>query len=313
MNSPAHLSAFWSDFIIVITVLMMVGCLALLFANSRGVVGESSDHVWDDDLRENNNPLPRWWFNLFVLTILFAAGYLALYPGLGNLPGRLGWSSTQQMHATLDSITAKRRAAFAALAGKDVASLSTDPAALSLGRAVFIGNCAGCHGADARGALGFPDLSDQDWLFGGAPEQIVASITHGREAQMPAFNGILSADALQALLDFVPYWSDAKLSPAKRSTGLQQFQQTCAACHGADGHGNQSLGAPNLSDDIWLFGGSRERVRETILFGRHAQMPAHETILAPDEIRVVAAYVYSLSHTATTAAAGAQPPVPSAP
>jgi len=301
------MSAFWSIYIIVITVAMMIGCLLLLFANARGVPGESSDHLWDEDLRENNNPLPRWWFNLFVLTVLFAAGYLLFYPGLGNLSGRLGWTSTKQMQAGLDELTARRRAVYATLAGKDIPALARDPAAQSLGRAVFLGNCAGCHGADARGALGFPDLSDNDWLFGGTPEAIVASITHGREAQMPAFNGILSAQAMQALIDFVPYWSDAKLSANKRAAGMQQFASTCAACHGADGHGNQTLGAPNLSDDIWLFGGTPERVRETILFGRRAQMPAHESILSADEIRVVAAYVYGLSNAAAAPAAADTP------
>ena len=294
------MSTLWSAFVIVITVAMIVACLWLLLANSRGVTGEVKDHVWDEDIREYNNPLPRWWFNLFILTIVFGIGYLLLYPGLGNLPGQLGWTKANQLQGDLDRLTAKRRAAFASLAGLDIPGLAQNPVAHSLGRAIFLNNCAGCHGADAQGAIGFPNLTDDDWLFGGSPEKIVESITHGRQSQMPAFNGALSVDAVNALLDFVPYWSDPKLSAEKREIGMKQFAITCAACHGADGKGNQMIGAPNLTDEIWLFGGGRERVRETILFGRHSVMPAHENILSPDEIRVVAGYVYSLSHRSDT-------------
>ena len=292
------MSAFWSDYIIVITFAMMAGCLWLLFANARGEPGESTDHVWDDDLREYNNPLPRWWFNVFVITIVFAGGYLIFYPGLGNLGGRLDWTSTRQMQANLDRITAHRRAAFAGLAGKDIPALARDPAAQSLGHAVFLNNCAGCHGADARGAVGFPNLADNDWLFGGTPEAIVETITHGRHGVMPPIGLGLQPEAQKTLLDFVPYWSDARLDAGKRDAGMKQFALTCAPCHGAEGKGNQALGAPNLSDDIWLFRGGREGVGETIMKGRQSTMPAHETILTPDEIRVVASYVYGLSHAA---------------
>jgi cytochrome c oxidase cbb3-type subunit 3 len=302
------MSPLWSVFVIVVTVAMLGGCLWLLLANSRGVTGEVKDHVWDDDLREYNNPLPRWWFNLFILTLVFAAIYLALYPGLGNLGGRLGWTQARQLQTSLDTLTARHKAAFANLAGKDIPTLARDPAAHSLGRAIFLNNCAGCHGTDAQGAIGFPNLTDNDWLFGGDPESIVESITHGRQGQMPAFNGALSADALNSLLDFVPYWSDPSLSAEKRERGMKQFSITCAACHGSEGKGNTAIGAPNLTDDIWLFGGGREHVRETILFGRRAAMPAHEGILSPDEIRVVAAYVYGLSHNAAAAPAASPSP-----
>jgi cytochrome c oxidase cbb3-type subunit 3 len=185
---------------------------------------------------------------------------------------------------------------FALLKNKDVAALSTDPTALSLGREVFVNNCAGCHGADARGAIGFPNLTDNDWLFGGSPEQIVQTITNGRTGVMPPFKAALNEQQLKALLDFVPYWSDPQLDPARREAGMKQFMQTCAACHGADGKGNPMIGSANLTDDIWLFGGGRERVRETIENGRTGTMPAWNNVLTPDEIRVVAAYVYSLSH-----------------
>lgn len=289
------MSTFWSLFVIVITAAMIIACLWLLLANARGVPGEVKDHVWDGDIREYNNPLPRWWFNTFILTVVAAIVYLVFYPGLGNMAGRLGWTSTGEMQADLDRLAARRNAIFASLAGKDIPALAKDPAATALGHAVFLNNCAGCHGADARGAIGFPNLTDGDWLYGGTPEAIVASITNGRQGQMPAFGAVLSKEALGALLDFVPYWSDPGLDAGKRARGMTQFAATCAACHGPDGKGNQAIGAPNLTDDIWLHGGGRSRIKETIVWGRKGAMPAHETLLSPDEIRVVAAYVYGLS------------------
>ncbi len=289
------MSAFWSMFVIVVSVAMMLACLWLLFANAKGVPGETGEHVWDEDLREYNNPLPRWWLNLFVLTVLFAAGYLAFYPGLGNLSGRLGWTSRGQMEADLAHLTEHRRLAYAQLKTLPVNALAKHPSALSLGRAVFMANCAGCHGADARGAIGFPDLTDRDWKFGGTPDAIITSITQGRVGMMPPLNGTLSAEALHDLVEFVPFWSDDTLPAKTRAAGLAQFASRCAGCHGADGRGLTVLGSPNLTDDIWLYGGGRERVRQAILFGRHGEMPAHETLLDADEIRVVAGYVYSLS------------------
>ncbi|MDE2149986.1 MAG: cytochrome-c oxidase, cbb3-type subunit III [Gammaproteobacteria bacterium] len=290
------MNPFWSAFVIFISVAMMIGCLWLLFANARGKPGESTGHVWDDTLREYNNPLPRWWLNLFVLTVLFGAGYLLLYPGLGNFGGWLGWSSHQQMQRHLEQLTRQSHLAYAALAGKDIPALARDPSALSLGRAVFLNNCAGCHGADARGAIGFPNLTDGDWLYGGTPDKLVETITRGRHGVMPSFKVVLKPEQLQALVDFVPYWSDPELPVLRRAAGVKQFTVTCAPCHGADGKGNPLIGAPNLTDDIWLFGGGRERVRETILGGRQSTMPAWDGTLSRDEIRVVAAYVYSLSH-----------------
>ena len=290
------MSAFWHLFVVVLTVLSIIGCLWLLFSQSRGKTGPETTHTWDDDLTEYNNPLPRWWLNLFIITIVFSLGYLALYPGLGNIVGKLGWSSKQEMQARLDQLTAQRQVQYAKLGGKSVAQLAHDSNALALGRSVFIANCAGCHGTDARGAIGFPDLTDADWIYGSQPEVVLASIEQGRNGQMPAFNGALSPDKLDALLDFVPYWADPELDPHKREAGMQAFAGTCAACHGADGKGNVAMGAPNLSDEIWLWGGRREQIRESILFGRKNLMPAHAGLISPDEARVVAGYVLSLSN-----------------
>jgi cytochrome c oxidase cbb3-type subunit 3 len=291
------MSAFWHWFVIVITVGSLAAYLWLLFANARRKPDEGDDtgHVWDDDLRELNQPLPRWWLNLFVLTIVFAVGYLALYPGLGNYAGRLGWTQQGQVQARLDAVHAQRAQLYAQFEGRDFTALATDAAAKSLGRELFLNNCAGCHGADARGAVGFPDLADADWLYGGSPEAIVASITGGRRGVMPAFNGALQPDAVLALAQFLPRWSDPELDPGTRADALKQFASTCAACHGADGRGNHALGAPNLTDAVWLFGGTPARVRESILFGRSGGMPAHAERLSAEDIRLVGAYVYGLS------------------
>ncbi len=292
-----NLSPFWHWWVVVITVGTMAGCLWLLFANSRGTPGDSTDHVWDDDLREYNNPLPLWWRNLFLITIIFSAGYLLVYPGLGNFAGQFGWTQRSELRDNFAKLEAERDAMYARLKDKDLMALSKEPSALALGHAVFMNNCAGCHGADAKGAIGFPNLTDDDWLYGGEPDTIVQTITNGRRGVMPPFKSALNDDQLNALLDFVPYWSDPKLDAAKRERGTQQFAQTCAPCHGGDGKGMQVLGSANLTDDIWLYGGSRERVRETILNGRSGAMPAWQNTLSPDEIRVVAAYVYNLSHS----------------
>lgn len=289
------MSPFWHGFVIVLTVLSIAGCLWLLFTQSRGKTGPQTTHVWDDDLTEYNHPLPRWWLNLFVLTAVFGVGYLAFYPGLGNLAGTLGWTSTGEMKAKLERITAQRTGQLHALSGKSLAALAGDEAALRLGRAVFVGNCAGCHGTDARGAIGFPDLADADWLYGSAPEVVLASVLDGRSGQMPAFNGALPPEKLDALLDLLPHWSDPELDAAKRAAGLEAYAGTCAACHGAQGKGAVAMGAPDLTDAVWLWGGRREQIRESILFGRRNHMPAHANLISPDEARVVTAYVLSLS------------------
>jgi cytochrome c oxidase cbb3-type subunit III len=292
------MTAFWHWFVVVLTAISIIGCLWLLFANARGTPGESTGHVWDEDLREYNNPLPRWWLNLFIITIVFSVGYLIVYPGLGNFAGTFGWTQNQQLGERMEQVQAKRRAVYATLGDRSLDLLARDPAVRALGREVFLNNCAGCHGADARGALGFPNLADDDWLYGGQPDVIVASIESGRQGQMPFFNGALDAQAADDLVELLRRWSDPKFDTARRERAMKQFNITCVACHGADGRGNPMLGAPNLTDAVWLYGGSREQIRHSILFGRKGNMPAHRELLSADDIRLVAAYVYGLSAAA---------------
>lgn len=289
------MSMFWHVFVITLTIASILGCLWLLFSNARGAPGDgTTGHVWDDDLREYNNPLPRWWLNLFVITVVFAIGYLVVYPGLGNFAGTFGWTQHAEMQARLDAVKQQRQSIYASLGERDVAALAGDPAVRALGREVYLSHCAGCHGADARGAIGFPDLADADWLYGGTPAAIVASITQGRQGVMPNFNAMLDAQTADDLVDTLLNWNDPRFDAKRRERAMQKFSTVCAACHGGDAKGNPAIGAPDLTDAVWLHGGTRESIRQSILFGRSGKMPAHRDLLGTDDIRVVAAWVYGL-------------------
>jgi cytochrome c oxidase cbb3-type subunit 3 len=298
------MTPFWSIVVIVLVVANIIGCLWLLIWTAKRTPGESADtgHVWDDDLREYNNPLPRWWLNLFVITIIFGAIYLALYPGLGNLPGRLGWSSAAQHDQRAAVTQAQRQALYQPYDQREIADLRHDAAAVELGGKLFQSNCAGCHGVDARGAKGFPNLADGDWLYGGDAERIYASITQGRGGQMPTFFGTLDEEQLKSLVAYVRDWHTKRTDGTEYQVGARKFAGTCAACHGADGNGNPLLGAPRLNDDIWLYGGNDAAIRETILYGRKGQMPSFEATLSDTQRRLLTSYVLSLSAPAVASA-----------
>jgi cytochrome c oxidase cbb3-type subunit III len=257
--------------------------------------GETTGHVWDEDLRELNNPLPRWWLWLFILTVVFGIAYLLIYPGLGNYTGTAGWTSQKQYQeqtAAAEAILARTLAPFDR---QDVKALAHNPDALRIGRNLFMNNCSTCHGSDARGAPGFPNLTDKDWLFGGTPEAIVQTISFGRTSVMPAWRDVLGGDA--AVEDVVAYVLSlsGRHSPAGNvENGRAKFTTLCAACHGADGRGTQAIGAPNLTDQVWLNGGALPTVRETIAKGRQAQMPPQLERLGETRVKLLAAYVISL-------------------
>jgi cytochrome c oxidase cbb3-type subunit 3 len=256
--------------------------------------GDVIDHVWDGDLQERNNPMPRWWLILFFLTIGFCFLYFLLYPSLGGFGGILGWSKQGQYQREIAAANAKYAPIYAAFAGRDIVDLARDPKALALGRSLFLNNCINCHGSDARGAPGFPNLTDNDWLYGGEPQNIVDSITHGRQGMMPALGAALGPQGVDELVAYVLSLGGREAPADKVEAGRARFV-LCAACHGADGRGNQTIGAPNLTDDIWLYGGSPAAIRQSIMDGRQGQMPVHQW-LGEDKIRLLAAYVYSLSH-----------------
>lgn len=301
--------------LVTVVTLLNIALLMVLLAGMRRRPGESGNttettgHVWDEDLRELNNPLPRWWLWLFVLTVIFGLAYLVIYPGLGNYAGTAGWSSERQ-HAEQSAVAEEvLERTFAPFEHKSASVLASNPDAVRIGRNLFVNNCAACHGSDGRGAPGFPNLTDHDWLFGGTPEAIVQTIGQGRSSVMPAWRDALGGDAgVEDVLKYVLSLSGREIPTGDLANGKAKFSAICVACHGADGRGNQMLGAPNLTDQIWLNGGSVATVRETIANGRHAEMPAHLPRLGETRVNLLAAYVISLGGAEVAAApAGAEP------
>jgi len=293
------MSDSWSVFVIVLTVVNIVAAIWLLQVYSRRKTAGDPDttgHVWDRDLREYNNPLPRWWLWLFWLTVLFSLAYLLIYPGLGKLAGSQGWSQTGQYDDEMQAAEERYGVLFARFATVPLPELAADPAALAAGRNIFLNNCAGCHGADARGAIGYPNLTDAAWLHGGSPEAVLQTITNGRIGVMPALGAAIGEQGVDEVVAYILSLSrTASADAAVVAAGEQKFTQFCSSCHGAGGVGNPLLGAPNLADDAWLHGGSEAQIRDVILRGRVNQMPAQSAVLSENRIRAVAAYVLSLS------------------
>jgi cytochrome c oxidase cbb3-type subunit 3 len=292
------MSPLTTTIVAVVTLLNLLGCAWLIWWTARrqpGEVaeGEVKDHVWDGDLRERNSPMPRWWLILFFLTIIFGLVYLLLYPGV--VRGTLGWSEDRQYREEMQRAQRQYAAIYAAFAGRSIVELASDPKAVALGRNLFANTCINCHGSDARGAPGFPDLTDNDWLYGGTPDDIVQSITSGREGVMPPLGAALGEQGVEEVVDYVLTLSGHQEPADKVAAGKARFV-LCAACHGPDGKGNTAIGSKNLTDDIWLYGGSAATLRKTVTEGRHGKMPAHQW-LGDDRIRLLAAYVYSLSHS----------------
>ena len=292
-------SGFWDVYITVITLVSVVACAVFLKVQSVRRVESGTPqttHTWDEDLTEYNNPLPRWWMWLFYLTVVFALIYLVLYPGLGSYRGLLGWSEVGQYEQETAAANKQYGAIYAKFASQDVRELAKNPDAMVIGQKLFLNNCAGCHASDAGGNRGFPNLTDSDWLWGGTPEAIKASITNGRVAQMPPFGPALGDAGTQDVANYVLSLSGQPHDAAAAGRGEKTFKTICMACHGMDGKGNQALGAPNLTDRIWLFTpGNEATIVETVRNGRKSQMPAHKDLLSAAKIHLLTAYVYSLS------------------
>ena len=288
----------WSLFVAAATVLGLALCLALLIIASRRKVmaaDNSTGHVWDEDIRELNNPLPRWWMVLFVLTVVFSVLYLALYPGLGGYAGRLGWSSTGQFDAEQAKAREAMRAIYARFDGLPVETVARDPQAMGIGERLFANNCATCHGSDAKGSKGFPNLTDNAWLYGGSGETLIETITRGREGTMPPMAAAVgNGEDVRNLAHYVLSLSGSPHNSVAAALGKSRF--TACACHGMDGRGNQALGAPNLTDKVWLHGWGEPAIVAMINNGKHSHMPEHGSRLSPEQIRVLAAYVWGLSH-----------------
>ncbi len=289
----------WSIFVAGATVLSLLFCLVLLaIASKRKIIPNdpTTGHVWDEDLRELNNPLPRWWMGLFIITVLFSGAYLMLYPGLGSMAGSLGWSSTGQLAAEDKAAQAALTPVYAKFKTLSAADLAKDSQAMGIGERLFLNNCAVCHGSDARGSKGFPDLTDADWLWGGTPELIAQSIAKGRNGVMPPMAAAVgSADDVKNVANYVLSLSGSPHNNVAAEQGKAKFA-ACAACHGLDGKGNQQLGAPNLTDKVWLHGWGEEAIITQITNGKSGVMPAHEGRLSAEQIQVLAAWVWAKSN-----------------
>lgn len=296
---------FWPVFVTVVTLVSIVACLLLLWFTGKARAMTASDnttgHVWDGDLREMNNPLPRWWAWLFVLTVIFALVYLALYPGLGSYSGKLGWTSTGQHRAELDKGNADVAPLYAKFTAMAPESVAADPQAMAIGERLFMNNCAQCHGSDARGSKGIPNLTDKDWLHGGAPATIKETLIKGRMGNMPPMAAAVgSPEDVRNVAQYVLSLSGSPHDSVQAALGKPKFA-VCAACHGADGKGNPALGAPNLTDDIWLHGYGEAAILAMVNNGKANQMPAQADKLTEAQIHVLASYVWGMSNKGVAA------------
>jgi len=296
------MSSGWSIFVVVLTIANILGCFWLLrwtakpkHAGEKIGGGSDTGHTWDGDLREYNNPLPKWWLWLFYITIVFALIYLAVFPGLGNFAGLKGWSQASQYDAETQVVEAKAQAILAPLAAMPVADLVNNGQAMATAHNLFQQNCAQCHGSDGGGAVGFPNLRNADWQWGGDADSVVATIAGGRVAAMPPWGAVLGDQGVDEVVAYVQKLSGQQADPALATAGEARFQTVCTACHGVDGKGNPLLGAPNLTDDIWLYGGDAAALRKTIVDGRNGQMPAWDDKLGEQRVKLLAAYVTKLS------------------
>jgi cytochrome c oxidase cbb3-type subunit 3 len=295
-------SNYWSIFVAVASVLGVVYCALLLWFSSQVKVQVrnpddlTTGHTWDETLQEMNNPLPRWWLWLFILTMVFAVFYYIAYPGLGSFGGQLGWTSQNEYDQEIAQANKALEPIYAAFDAQAPEQLAGDPKAMAVGERLFMNNCSQCHGSDARGSKGFPNLTDKDWLHGGTPDKIKETITKGRIGQMPPMAAAVGTpDEVRNVAHYVLSLSGSPHDSVRVALGQPKFA-ACAACHGSDGKGNQALGSANLTDKIWLHGWGEQAIVSMVNAGKINQMPAQEGRLTPSQIHVLTAYVWGFSN-----------------
>lgn len=300
------MTSFWSWYITLLSLGTIAALVWLLLATRKGQRHDSTEETVGhsyDGIEEYDNPLPRWWFLLFVATVIFALGYLVLYPGLGNWKGVLpgyegGWTQVKEWQREVDKANEQYGPLYAKFAAMPVEQVAQDPQALKMGGRLFASNCSVCHGSDAKGAYGFPNLTDHDWLWGGEPETIKTTIMGGRQAAMPAWRDVIGEEGIRNVTGYVRTLAGRDI-PEGINVDIEQgqklFAANCVACHGPEGKGTQAMGAPNLTDNVWLYGSSFAQIQQTLRYGRNGRMPAQEEILGNDKVHLLAAYVYSLS------------------
>jgi cytochrome c oxidase cbb3-type subunit 3 len=291
------MASFWSYWIIILTTVTIVGISWILFANRKREqqsTEKTTGHIYDG-IEELDNPLPAWWFYMFVITIVWGIGYLIVYPGMGNYAGAIGWTQVGQYDKEVAAAEEKYREMRDRYLALPVEEIAVDPAVRKMGMRLFANNCAQCHGADAGGAYGFPNLRDDDWLYGGDAATIKATLVNGRQAVMPAWGSVIGDEGIADVTQYVLSLNGRDVDPARAEAGKTVFQTYCVACHGADGTGNPALGAPNLTNGVWLYGGSAEQISQTLHAGRNGMMPAFKDTLSEDKIHILTAYVYGLN------------------
>lgn len=292
---------FWNWYVIVIVLVSIIACAALLWVQSKAPItaGKTMGHVWDETLEEYNNPMPKWWMWLFYITVVFSLVYLVLYPGLGRFQGVFGWSSAGQHKAEVEKVDAQVKPLFDKYLKMDLKAVAADKEATEMGKRLYLTYCMQCHGSDAKGSKGFPNLADSDWLYGGEQEQLIETIANGREGMMPAYGGnpdaVGGAAGAKEVAHYVRSLSGLANDSLLATKGKDKFAAACAACHGADGKGMHAVGAPNLTDKVWLYGSSEAAIVETITKGRQNKMPAWKEFLGDGKVHVLAGYIYSLS------------------
>jgi len=303
------MTSFWSWYVTLLSLGTIAALVWLLLATRKGQRHDSTEETVGhsyDGIEEYDNPLPRWWFMLFVATVVFALGYLALYPGLGNWKGILpgyegGWTQVKEWQREMDRANEQYGPLYAKFAAMPVEEVAKDPQALKMGGRLFASNCSVCHGSDAKGAYGFPNLTDHDWLYGGEPETIKTTILHGRQAVMPAWKDVIGEEGIRHVAGYLRNLSGRDIPEGIDSDieqGQKIFAANCVVCHGPDAKGIAAMGAPNLTDNVWLYGSSFGQIQQTLRHGRNGRMPAQEAILGHDKVHLLAAYVYSLSQQA---------------
>lgn len=293
-------SNFWSIYVAGISLVSILACLLLLWVTARKKVPATGDnttgHVWDGDLREMNNPLPLWWVGMFILSVVFGLGYLVIYPGMGSYAGTLGWSTRGEYEEEVAQANKELQPLYARFAAMKPEDAAGDVGAMAIGERLFMNNCSQCHGSDARGSKGFPNLADKDWLHGGTPDKIKESLLKGRVGNMPPMAAAVGTpDDVKNVAQYVLSLSGSPHDGLRASLGKAKFA-TCAACHGIDGKGNTALGAPNLTDDIWLHGWGEAAIVAMVNNGKVNQMPAQSDKLTEEQIHVLTAYVWGLSN-----------------
>jgi cytochrome c oxidase cbb3-type subunit 3 len=292
--------AFWHWFVAAGTIVFTIWCIWLIsWSAKQGPQNVADDdlvgHKWDGDIEEWNNPAPKWWLYLYFITIAWAVGYMIAFPSLGNYQGMLGWSQEGQYEAEMQAAAENYEPIYEKFAAMEFTELSQNAEAQALGKSLFASYCTTCHGSDARGAPGYPNLTDNDWLWGNAEAELIATIGNGRQAAMPVLAPALGGDAgIDNMVKYVKSLSGGE-ADAGAMSAQPMFMALCSVCHGVDGTGNKIFGAPNLTDETWLYGSSAETVRETIVKGRNGQMPPHGDLFGENRTKILAAYIYSLS------------------